>query len=376
MKSLLIPEKPILIYPSLAATVGLDESVMLSVFSDITAQLDPELSNGYHWYRIGLSKLTDQLPFWDGRDLQRIITNLREKGIIIVASAPLDQADQLKFAFNEKATTHTAVTNSPPADTPPRKIASPSSSDTSYFLSKNFIPPNWQPDNTTFEQLAQHNITRTFAMEQLPEFVTYWRERGEAHRSWGSKFIQHTLRAWRKFESRQHERNQETSMTNDWQPSNDALEVLIKHAEIPREFIEDAIPEFILYWQERGDKLKTWNSKFIQHVRIQWKKFQSSIEHNTDPKPIPIGWQPNDDVYDVLRLANIDITFANELVAEFVLYWKDSNQLHTSWNTRYLQHVKRQWANRHSANLSADQQLRSTREISLEEELTDRSWAS
>ncbi|NRA25561.1 MAG: hypothetical protein HRU08_14040, partial [Oleispira sp.] len=32
------------------------------------------------------------------------------------------------------------------------------------------------------------------------------------------------------------------------------------------------------------------------------------------------------------------------LIAEFVLYWRDSNQLQTSWNSKFLQYVKQQWA--------------------------------
>ena len=34
---------------------------------------------------------------------------------------------------------------------------------------------------------------------------------------------------------------------------------------------------------------------------------------------------------------------AGELIAEFVLYWRDSNQVHNSWNSRFLQYVKQQW---------------------------------
>ncbi len=385
MKSTLVPEKPILVHPSLAATVGLDESVMLSVLSEIVTHQTGKLANSFEWFELNIEILQASLPFWDRRDLHRVSTSLRDKGIILIASAPIINEDNFKFAFNEKP----SVVNNPqaqpvtPAPAPQRNTAfvePRTNADNQHnpnFLSKNYIAANWQPDQSTLDQLAQLSIPQQFAMQHVPEFITYWRERGEAHRSWGSKFIKHTLHQWRNHEAKQNRNNAEHHMHGRWRPSEDAMKVLVQHAAIPQEFIEDAIPEFILYWQERGDKLQTWNSKFIQHVRVQWKKFNSALESNSDPRPIPASWQPSADVADVLRLANIDAQFAQQLIPEFVLYWRDNGQAHTSWNTRYLQHVKRQWAKRHDLEINnANQQQRSTRDISLEEQLTDRSWAS
>lgn len=415
MKSTLIPEKPILVYPSLAATLGLDEAVMLSVLADYARFLTPVHNNHYDWYELSKMHINEALPFWDDRDIHRVSTNLREKGVLVVASPPFGSSDTYQFAFNNnaigshgdvrdnntsrQASTESASrpTNQParspipahhtPMPPPPMALESLGiraprdlpGVNQAHFLSKNFIAPNWQPEQATLEQLAQHAIPREFSLQQVPEFVTYWRERGEAHRSWGAKFLQHTLRQWRSFEQKRHSREQETAIHETWRPSADAMDILIRQAQVRREFIEDAIPEFILYWQERGDRLKTWNSKFIQHIRLQWKKFHSAIESSTDPRPIHSNWQPSEDVYDVLRLANIDIHFAQSLIPEYVIYWKDTNQLHTSWNTRYLQHVKRHWAKRLKTNNthSTDANVnRSTRDISLEEQLTDRSWAN
>ena len=430
MSHSLIPETPILLQPSLAATLGLDAAVLLSALSERVRYSNPRVSNGFAWHQLSRDDVLALLPFWDARDIQRVITNLREKGVLIVASAPFEDCEQFKFAFNEKvaensshakssslkpnysngnhsdssgqpghqvntqkAINHLSSLNPGEEQSTEKNIvplASPkntinqSDPNRPQFLSKNFIAANWQPDQTTLEQLAQHAIPKEFCLEQTPEFVTYWRERGEAHRSWGAKFLQHVIRQWRNFEQQQYKKDQETAMAPGWEPSIDAMEILVKQAEIPREFIEDAIPEFILYWHERGDRLKTWNTKFIQHVRMQWKKYHSSVEHSTDPRPIAMDWSPSEDVYDVLRLANIDLRFAQELIPEFVLYWKDSNQLHTSWNTRYLQHIKRHWAKRHSLTMNqhsnqanpSTTENRPTREISLEEQLTDRSWAN
>ena len=150
------------------------------------------------------------------------------------------------------------------------------------------------------------------------------------------------------------------------------MDVLTRHAGISRQFVEDAIPEFELYWREKGVRYDNWNKKFRDHVHHQWLRYRSALEHDPTPRRIPGNWSPSQDVYEVLRLANIDIAFAQMLLPEFVIYWRDSNQVHASWNTRFLQYVKQRWAKRHA---DADPQSKSTRELSLAEQLTDRSWA-
>ncbi len=387
MSSSLVPEKPLLVYPSLAATLGLEESLLLCALADKVEGLAPELSRDFAWYQLETSSLLALFPFWDKRDLQRVSTNLREKGVMIISSASMESSELFRFAFNEKVQRQMAQTpapvasgHMPPARNPQANARANSIQESTntpvpegnYFLSKNFISTTWQPDENTLNQLAQHAIPHAFSLQQVPEFITYWRDRNERHHSWGSKFHQHVLRKWRDYETQRYRKELEAPIDNSWVPSEDAMEILIEKAAIRREFVEDAIPEFVLYWQERGESHRTWNTKFVQHVRVQWAKFTAAIEHNTDPRPIPENWQPSRDVYDVLRLANIDLHFAQSLVPEFVLYWRDRGSLNGSWNTKYLQNVKYHWANRHTDNASANRQ---TRDISLEEKLTDRSWA-
>lgn len=387
MKSSLIPERPILVYPSLAATVGLEEATLLSVLSEFSQHAEPRWNNDYAWFSMRCAPLAEALPFFDARDIQRVCQSLRDKGILLIGGNIFGQDDHFRFAFNEKS--HAPQPDRQPAAKPNSTSRPESTQSTSVFnkpsadqqsatiFGKNYIAPHWQPDEDTLAQLHQHNIPTSFAMQHLPAFVTYWRERNEAQRSWGSVFIKHIIHQWRKFEAEARQRSQEMHMHHEWRPSVDALQVLTEQAEISREFIEDAIPEFILYWQERGDKLSTWNSKFIQHVKLQWHKYQNSLESSTQPLPIAANWQPSEEVFDVLRLANIDLGFARALIAEFVLYWRDSGQVHTSWNTRFLQYVKKQWARRHALTQpgKGENTVRSTREMTLEEELGDRSWA-
>ncbi|MDO3387365.1 DnaT-like ssDNA-binding domain-containing protein [Gilvimarinus sp. SDUM040013] len=375
MESSLIPEQPLLISPSLAATIGLEEAILLAVLSDAALH---QVGTAYHLNR---QQIQRRLPFWSDADVQRISKNLQEKGIVTLTGAPYLQSQSIAWCFSEGVLAtepSSAATPSAPQAPRPAPITGRQS---------NQIAPNWQPDSELMAQLAQYSIPDYFIRQQVPEFVTYWRERAEAHHAWGNKFLKQVVRRWREHQTGLFQRDQDTAMTADWRPSRDAVELLVRHSGISLTFVEDAIPEFVLYWQERGEIGRTWNSKFTQHVKRQWARFTSAIEHDTEPKRIPDNWQPSEDAYDVLTLANIDLEFAKRQVAEFVLFWRESNKLYSSWNTKFLQHVKYHWARQHALTNTATQGnhhvqqqpsagASATRDRSLIEDLTDRSWAS
>ncbi|MFK7730154.1 MAG: DnaT-like ssDNA-binding domain-containing protein, partial [Pseudomonadales bacterium] len=206
--------------------------------------------------------------------------------------------------------------------------------------------------------------------------------------AWGNKFLKHVVQEWRR-----HQATQQGSkpMSRQWRPSEDAMELLLR-IDITREFIEDAIPEFVLYWRERGDGIATWNTKFVAHVKKQWARFNATLQYDNEPRLLPSNWQPNTDVFEILTLANIDANFARSLLPEFQLFWNDNKQMHASWNTKFLQHVKYQWARQHQFDPSfdgprgqRDAQQQTANQFgrrenkgsgSTFERLTDRSWAS
>jgi hypothetical protein len=208
------------------------------------------------------------------------------------------------------------------------------------------IAPNWQPDTEMLRQLAQFGVTPEFIQQQIPEFVRYWRDRGEAHHSWDGRFQKHVQRVWREYELHGAKLRQNTGIAEGWQPGPDAIEIL-ERAGVNRAFIHDSVPEFVLYWRERGELSSTWDSKFLQHVRRQWAIFTAKLVNDPTPRPITADWQPSLDVYDILQMAAIDEVFARAQISEFVLYWLDSKQIHSSWNSKFLHHVKYRWARRH-----------------------------
>jgi hypothetical protein len=376
-ESSLVPERQLVFSPGLASTIGLEEAILLQQLQELLHHGTPQLQRGFSWLSVERAFLLRCLPFWQPVDLQRIVRALVDKGILLVESPPLHSSERLIFALNEPAG-DPIQPREKPAPPPQRRSAG-------------LLPQHWSPSEDLLQLLAlNHNIPRQFALDQLEDFVFYWRERGEPSHAWENKFRQHVTSHWRRHQQDQAEAfrvTESTTLDNSWRPSADALEIL-QRSEVDSQFIDQAIPEFVLYWRERGagqgrPAPRELNSKFIQHIRIQWVKYNSTLEHSTEPKRISDLWQPAEDVFDILVLSHIDAEFARSLIPEFIMYWKDSNQAHTSWNSKFIQHVKYHWAKQHqmeqagqsNAGQAGSSDTGRTRDRSLEQDLTDTSWA-
>ena len=372
--SSLVPERQLVFSPGLAATIGLEETILLQHLQVLFEHRQAQVQRNHAWLNVERSYLLTTLPFWNAVDLHRITRSLVDKGVILMESPPLHSSEHLLFAINEPVAAQQPVAEpAPPAPAPSRRSAA-------------LLPVHWSPSEDLLQLLGlNHNIPRQFALDQLEDFIFYWRERGETSHAWENKFRQHVVSNWRRQQSQGSKFQVEapTALDNHWQPSADAMEIMARGG-IDRDFIEQAVPEFILYWRERGAAPKELNSKFIQHIRIQWARYTSSLEHSTEPKRIVDHWQPSADVYDNLRMSHIDLDFARSVLPEFIVYWKDSNQAHTSWNSKFLQHVKYHWAKRHQLQQTdkshggqqGTDSTGRTRDRSLEDDLTDTSWAS
>ncbi len=365
MSSSLIPERPLLIYPTLASTIGLEEAVMLHVLSELALRETTQMRNQRRWCRLNESILEKALPFWSLTDIKRIRQNLLEKGLILLEADDQHRGDFL-VAINQplQESAKPAQQGRSQPNTLSRVFQSQEAGGKATY-----IPPDWQPSEELYQQCALHQIPRDFIEQRIRTFVMYWRERQTTQYSWHNTFLKWILKDWRREQSYQGARELEADMSSDWRPSEEALSIL-EHAGINGGFIEDAIPEFVLYWKERGLVTSTWNTKFIAHIRRQWAKYTLALENDPTPRLIPDDYEPSPACFEVLAMANIDEDFARDQIQEFVLYWKDRKEAQSSWNTKFLQHVKYKWAYHQQSNLPASQQLQNKIE-----QFTDRSWA-
>ena len=386
MSSSLIPERPLLISPTLAETIGLEEAVMLHVLSELMLQNPVIIRKQRKWIELSTASAISAMPFWSADEIKHVQKNLMEKGLILIQAIP-NSPDSLLVAINqsESETDTLAATERESTDQETRLPSSqlsssqPSSSqppsEQTVFSQRSggqatTIPANWKPDDVLYQQCQQqYQIPRPFIEQRVLSIVMFQQERRNTQYSWHNTFLKWILKEWRKEESYKGAKEIESNMSSRWQPSEDAISIL-NHAGISTTFIEDSVPEFVLYWRERGMVTSTWNTKFIAHVRRQWAKFTAGVESDTQPRLIPQDFTPSVACYEVLTLANIDQEFARDQIQEFVIYWQDRGEVASSWNTRFLQHVKYKWATHLQSNLPSNQQLDTTLQ-----RMTDRSWA-
>ncbi len=348
MPSSLICEHHIVITASLAATLGLEEAVMLQVLGECLKHRMADYRDGYRWVTLAKQDALALMPFWSEQDIDRLSQKLQNQGIIRLASPSLLLTDALIFTLNE-----TVAAPQPEALQAKPAAVMPLAKKRSRKTGSRPIPSDWEPGPELLRKLQELNgIPSAFALELVPEFVTYWHDRQATTFSWESRFMNHAQRLWLQqgsprdgIETAATSARQPVAIDDHWQPSEDALGILVRSG-IDQGFVGEAVPEFILYWRERGDVCNTWDSRFIAHIRRQWARYESNNQFNTEPQRISSDWQPSEDVYDILRMANIDVSFARELLPEFIIYWRDTNQVYSSWNSRFLQHVKTRWARR------------------------------
>lgn len=334
------------------------------------------------WAELSDSDFQKTFPFWATVDIRRVQNSLQNLGLIVV---DLIAESRCKFYAIDEPGNNSASIQSAPSPQPeaPRAAASIPTPSIPSSGSASLIAPNWQPSQDWIKKCQQHNVPEEFANALIPEFVSYWRDRGQARFSWGNAFYKHVLKEWRNEQTRKGAFELATEMSGTWRPSEDAIGIL-EISGINSSFIEDAIPEFVLYWRERGMVNGAWNTKFIEHIRRQWAKFSASFGYDDTPKAIQSSWQPSYDCFEILQLAEIDEEYARGKIPEFVMYWKDSQQVKSSWNTVFLQFIKQDWARQLKQIESADlgyaenQSLAGSSQQKVKERfqrIADRSWA-
>ena len=282
----------------IANTIGLEEAILLEYLKKEESQS-----------KVSFEKVSTDLGFWPNKKSAELLSNLIKKGLVSESIF-----EGIKY-FSTKKPNQTSKTNT---------------------------DNNWIPEKEVFDQINEYGIPQDFANLQIDDFKKLNEERNEAEKNWGVKFLRFVIKKWRYKEVEDNKKKKTHPMKRNWIPDEDAIEILIKSG-INEDFIEKEIPEFILYWTERKEESDIWNSKFIAHIRRQWGRFKDVKESDDLPSKMTSEWMPNNDFFEILELTEIPREFAENAKPEFILYWKETGQSLSSWNSKFLQHVKYKW---------------------------------
>ena len=132
-------------------------------------------------------------------------------------------------------------------------------------------------------------------------------------------------------------------VTMNFYPSED----LVKQAcnlGIEEDFLGDQLPSFNLFWKGKDLKPHLKESKFLQYALKNWRE-KEKIEYQESKKVlIDSNWRPSEDAISILKNIDINDSFIESLLPEFILFWKEKRIKSNSWNSTFLNHVKKQWA--------------------------------
>ena len=154
------------------------------------------------------------------------------------------------------------------------------------------------------------------------------------------KIISKTASAKKKNSVQMKKIHNKSQISKLWRPSEDVIEILARSG-MDSDFIEELIPEFIIYWSERADVLVSYNSKFIEHARLKWAQHSAEIKTKTNPTIISEDWRPSQDCIDIIEMAGIDNNFIEESLPEFKLYWKEDGRASVSWDSKFINFIKK-----------------------------------
>ena len=146
----------------------------------------------------------------------------------------------------------------------------------------------------------------------------------------------------------------EPDVTMNFYPSED----LVKQAcnlGIEEDFLGDQLPSFNLFWKGKDLKPHLKESKFLQYALKNWRE-KEKIEYQESKKVlIDSNWRPSEDAISILKSLDINDSFIESLLPEFILFWKEKRIKSNSWNSTFLNHVKKQWA-RKNFKLDSDKE--------------------
>jgi hypothetical protein len=85
MNNLLLDDKPLVVIPSLAVAIGLEEAIVLQQLHYWLLRSKNE-RDGRKWVYNTLAEWREQFPFWSPQTIRRVLNSLREKEVVITAN--------------------------------------------------------------------------------------------------------------------------------------------------------------------------------------------------------------------------------------------------------------------------------------------------
>ena len=235
--SIVIPEKPHLLYPSHIQLLGVEGALLFSLcYEALSTKRSDRL--GARVQVLPATQWQQLTAYWEPQRVHELVALLVDKralSITLHSNGSVTLAD-----FSESV---------PPAE------------------------PN-EPPREALDTLPVVDVPPPPPSRPLPS-RNNMRERGPAPAFGGSLGWNRQKDELQQLFDRHEERNQQLhKMELNWRPSEMFFSMLPRH-QIPAEFVEGCIDEFTLYYIDKDRRESNWDQKFLAWVKREWVQKQS-----------------------------------------------------------------------------------------------------
>ncbi len=113
---------------------------------------------------------------------------------------------------------------------------------------------------------------------------------------------------------------------------------------MPDQFIREKIIHFKSFPTNGVDSEYNSNYKLLKFLIREWRKYEKEEVVESKKTLIQKDWEPSEDGLSILASASIESDFINKSIPEFILYWQEKKMKSDTWNSLFINHVRRQWA--------------------------------
>ncbi|WP_293265285.1 DnaT-like ssDNA-binding domain-containing protein [Neptunomonas sp.] len=291
-----IPEKPLFVYPSLARELGVEAALLLYLCHEqlgVTGITDESgnssaVLSAQQWQRV--------TEFWEVGTVDQLVRVLSEKTSIHVIKNTSGSVRISEVISRSK--------RPPPSVYDSQSLATHASRvEVNYDVSSPSITaPQSQPyQKSSLEQVSTATLPvletpPPYPRRPLPSRNTM-RDRGPAPAFGGSIGWNRQKDELEQTFDRHEKRNQQLHVMHlGWTPSEMFFSILPRH-QIPREFVETCLDEFILYYIDKERKESNWDQKFLAWIKREWvqKQTRDAREQRNEQQRYTSGSGKNDE---------------------------------------------------------------------------------
>ncbi|KEA63207.1 hypothetical protein ADIMK_2731 [Marinobacterium lacunae] len=249
--SFTFPEKPMLIYPSLACRIGVEPALLLGLYHEAAERNGMTDEKGRSELLLSRDQWQALAPFWDEAQLRALSDVLLAERLVEITWGSAGNL-RVRMPAPEVSTAVRPQVQEPVPEIPVRHNP-PVVEQVSRLPVVDEPPPTPRPVRQT--NLAQR--------------------RGPAPTFGGSiGWRRHKDELEEIFEQAEQRNQKLQSMFIGWQPSELFHQMLPRYA-IPADFADGCIDEFVLYFLDKDRKESNWDQKFLAWVKREWVKKQT-----------------------------------------------------------------------------------------------------